>query len=80
MAIEKLLEFAKDGQKNTDDLNLTASFSTAQVVDTPNVTNQVYRIDVIQTFAAQEPEGHLTFGRSALLEKSTDGNYYTESI
>jgi hypothetical protein len=63
-----------------DDLNLTASFSTAQVVDTPNVTNQVYRIDVIQASAAQEPEGHLTFGRSALLEKSTDGNYYTESM
>lgn len=64
----------------TDDLNLTASFSTAQVVGTPNVTNQVYRIDVIQASAAAEPEGHLTFGRSALLEKSTDGNYYTEAM
>ena len=26
MAIEKLLEFAKDGQKNTDHLNLTDGF------------------------------------------------------
>ena len=27
MAIEKLIEFAKDGQKNTDDLVLTDGFS-----------------------------------------------------
>lgn len=30
MAIEKLLEFAKDGQKNTDDLNLTDGFSVSK--------------------------------------------------
>ncbi|MFW1840081.1 hypothetical protein ACG9XS_16245 [Acinetobacter gyllenbergii] len=63
-----------------DDLNLTASYSTAQVIGTPNVTNQVYRIDVIQASAEEEPEGHLTFGRSSLLEGSSDGNYYTESM
>ncbi|WP_436899551.1 hypothetical protein [Acinetobacter gyllenbergii] len=63
-----------------DDLNLTASYSTAQVIGTPNVTNQVYRIDVIQASAEEEPEGHLTFGRSSQLESSTDGNYYTESM
>lgn len=30
MAIEKLLEFAKDGQKNTDDLNLTDGFPVSK--------------------------------------------------
>ncbi len=30
MAIEKLLEFAKNGQKNTDDLNLTDGFSVSK--------------------------------------------------
>ena len=30
MAIEKLSEFAKDGQKNTDDLNLTDGFSVSK--------------------------------------------------
>lgn len=30
MAIEKLQEFAKDGQKNTDDLNLTDGFSVSK--------------------------------------------------
>ena len=30
MAIEKLIEFAKDGQKNTDDLNLTDGFHVSK--------------------------------------------------
>ena len=30
MTIEKLLEFAKDGQKNTDDLNLTDGFPVSK--------------------------------------------------
>ena len=30
MAIEKLIEFAKDGQKNTDDLNLTDGFPVSK--------------------------------------------------
>lgn len=63
-----------------DDLNITASFSTAQVVGTPNVTNQVYRIDVIQASVDEQPIGHLTFGRSAVLEKSDDENYYIENM
>ncbi|MCY6413231.1 hypothetical protein QTA56_14035 [Acinetobacter sp. VNH17] len=63
-----------------DDLNLTASFSTAEVISTPNVTSNVFRIDVIPASVDEQPIGHLTFGRSAVLEKSDDENYYIENM
>src|SRR5690606_36487519 len=68
----------------SEDLELFASFSDAETISTPNVilnkTLNVFKIDVIPSPDEEEqPEGHLTFGRSAELEKS-DGTYYTESM
>ena len=63
-----------------EDLELFASFSDAETISTSNVTLNVFKIDVIPSPDEEEqPVGHLTFGRSAELEKS-DGNYYTESM
>ncbi|XID74399.1 beta strand repeat-containing protein [Alkanindiges sp. WGS2144] len=54
-----------------DGLILRATFA--------GTSTQDFRIDIIQAVTAQ-PVGNLTFGKSALLETSADGNYYTEAV
>ena len=62
---------------DADNLVLRATSYIASTQDP--VTLQDFMIDVVQA-NVPNPIGNLTFGKSALLEKSNDGNYYTEAV